>query len=70
MIGQGLGINQQATQMGDQLGDSMMNNMMHTQMRQMMMQQMQGLMAELTKLSEGLAKLFKAIGDAVKGLCG
>jgi hypothetical protein len=69
-IGQATGMNSGAAAQGQQASDSMMNDLMGTSQMQMKMQSEQGLMNMMVKLNEALAKLFKAIGDAIKGLVG
>jgi len=69
-MSQGLGMNSNAAGMGQQIGDQMMGDLQSTNAMQMKMQSEQGLMNMMVKLNEALAKLFKAIGDAIKGLVG
>jgi hypothetical protein len=70
MLGQGLGLNHQATLASDAITNSMMADLQHTGLQQMRMQTEMGQINMMMKLNEALAKMFKAIGDAVKGLAG
>ena len=69
-MGPGLNFNHQGAQMGMQIGESMMGDIEAMAALQMKMQTEMGLLNMMIKLNEALAKMFKAIGDAVKGLVG
>lgn len=67
-IGPALGVQTQAGAEGDSAAESAMGAIRDTSMTQMRMQSEMGILKMLTSLNEALAKLFKALGDAVKGL--
>jgi hypothetical protein len=51
-------------------GGDMMGQIQQTAAMQMKFQTEMGLIQMIVKMNEALAKMFKAIGDAVKGLAG
>jgi len=69
-LGQGLGFNHAASGTGASIMTSMMQDIQQTGAMQMKMQTEMGQINMMMKLNEALAKMFKAIGDAVKGLAG
>jgi len=69
-LGQGLSYDSQAAGSGASIMNSMMGDIQQTAAMQMRMQTEMGQINMMMKLNEALAKMFKAIGDAVKGLAG
>jgi len=69
-LGQGMNFNHQAAASGAHIMTSMMRDLQATSAMQMKMQTEMGQINMMMKLNEALAKMFKAIGDAVKGLAG
>lgn len=70
-LGQGLNFNQtQGVRSGTDIMNAMMRDMQQTAAMQMKMQTEMAQINMMMKLNESLAKTFKAIGDAVKGLAG
>lgn len=66
----GMGFNHQAAGEGQQIVKSMIGDNEDATMAGIQAQTRQGQMQLLKSLNEALAKIFKAIGDAVKGLAG
>ena len=70
-LGQGLNFNQnQGVGSGTDIMNAMMRDIQQTAAMQMKMQTEIAQINMMMKLNESLAKTFKAIGDAVKGLAG
>jgi hypothetical protein len=70
-LGQGLNFNQnQGVRSATDVMNAMMRDMQQTAAMQMKMQTEMAQINMMMKLNEALAKTFKAIGDAVKGLAG
>ena len=67
-LGQGLGFNHAASGTGAYMMQSMMGDIQQTAAMQMKFQTEMGLIQMIVKMNEALAKMFKAIGEAVKGL--
>ncbi len=59
---------QGATNDAENSTESMMKQIRQTAAAQMKFQMEMGIIQLITKISEALAKLFKAIGEAIKGL--
>jgi hypothetical protein len=68
--GQGLQMNSQAAGQGGDIMGKMMGDIQGTSAMQMKMQTEMAQISLMMKLNEALAKIFKAIGDAVKNLAG
>lgn len=66
----GLALAQQGTADSRTSAEAMQALMRETGMLEIQHQQETGLMQMLLKLSEALSKMFKALGEAVKGLVG
>jgi hypothetical protein len=69
-LGNGMGMNHGAAGDAATIQNSMMGDLQSTAAQQMRMQTEMGQINMMMKLNEALAKMFKAIGDAVKGLAG
>ena len=69
-LGQGLNFNSSAQQDASTINNSMMGDIQQTTAMQMKMQTEMGQLSMISKLNEAMAKIFKAIGEAVKGLAG
>jgi hypothetical protein len=69
-IGNGLNFNHGAANDASTMMNSMMGDIQQTTALQMKMQTEMGLLNMMTKLNEAMAKMFKAMGDAIKGLAG
>jgi hypothetical protein len=67
---QGLQLNNQAAGQSAGIMGSMMGDIQGTSAMQMKMQTEMAQISMMMKLNEALAKIFKAIGDAVKNLAG
>ena len=68
--GQGMQFNNQAAGQGAEIMGSMMGDIQNTSAMQMKMQTESAQINLMMKLNEALGKILKAIGDAVKALCG
>ena len=64
----GLQLNQQAGMAGQQASSAMMGDIQGASAMQMKTQTEQGQITMMINLNQALAKIFKAIGDAVKSL--
>ncbi|PIM50879.1 hypothetical protein CS062_22755 [Roseateles chitinivorans] len=62
------GLSAQGTQAAGQDGSAMMDQIQQTAAMQMQFQTQMGIIQMIVKMNEALAKLFKAIGEAIKGL--
>lgn len=69
-LGQGLNFNHSAQGDSNTMNAAMMGDIQKTTAMTMKMQTEMGLLSMMTKLNEAMAKMFKAIGEAVKGLAG
>ena len=69
-IGNFLNFNHQASSSGMDMTNSMMNDIFQTGASQMKSQTEMGQLNMMIKMNEALAKMFKALGDAIKGLAG
>jgi len=69
-LGRGVDFNRNSMRGGSDIMSSMMRDLQQSATMQMKMQSEMGQINMMMKLNEGLAKTFKAIGDAVKGLAG
>jgi len=69
-VGGGLSFNHHAADLGRDIMTTMMSDLQRTAAMQMRMQTEMGQINMMMKLNEALAKMFKSIGDAVKGLAG
>ncbi|WP_423600145.1 hypothetical protein [Roseateles sp. MS654] len=58
----------QGTQAAGKDGSAMMDQIQQTAAMQMQFQTQMGIIQMIVKMNEALAKLFKAIGEAIKGL--
>ena len=65
---QGLGMGQNAVDNSSIMGRAQMMQIEATAAMQMRFQTEMGMIQMMVKLNEALAKLFKALGEAVKGL--
>jgi hypothetical protein len=68
--GTGLALNRRAASDGATIMKSMMGDIQESAKHEMEMQTEMGQINMMIKLNEALAKIFKAVGDAVKGLAG
>ncbi|WP_343640927.1 hypothetical protein [Roseateles sp.] len=62
------GLSAQGTQAAGTDGSAMMDQIQQTAAMQMQFQTQMGIIQMVVKMNEALAKLFKAIGEAIKGL--
>jgi hypothetical protein len=69
-LGRGMNFNHGAASSGANIMNNMMKDIQSTAAMQMKMQTEMAQINMMMKLNEALAKMFKAIGDAVKGLAG
>jgi hypothetical protein len=63
-----IGIGGQGAQISQQTSQQQMAQMAATGVNQMEQQMFMGLMQQAIKLNEALAKMFKALGEAIKNL--
>ena len=61
-------LGQAGTNAAGSSGDAMMGQIQQTAAMQMKFQTEMGLIQMVTKMNEALAKMFKSIGEAIKGL--
>jgi hypothetical protein len=64
----GVGMGQQATDESGVMASQQMNQIKQTSAMQMKFQTEMGLIQMMVKMNEALAKMFKALGEAIKNL--